>query len=108
MPSPVLNTPTVSHPWSRFGQQARARFVLTADPTPGLLARVVAPFSRRDLAPDSLEARRSGALMRIEIVLEAMPAEMVHLVAGNLEQIVGVHSVRLQQEITGQVQRQAA
>jgi len=108
MPSLVLDLPSVSHPWSRFGQQARARFVLTGDLTPGLLARVVAPFSRRDLSPDTLEARRTGASMRIEIVIEAMPAEMVHLVAGNLEQIVGVHSVRLQQEITGQVQRQAA
>jgi len=37
-----------------------------------------------------------------------MPAEMVHLVAGNLNQTVGVRSLTLEQEITGTVRRCAA
>jgi len=37
-----------------------------------------------------------------------MPAEMVHLVEGNLRQVVGVTAVSLRQEVTGTVRRQAA
>ncbi len=32
--------------------------------------------------------------MRVEIALDAMPGEMVHLVEGNLRQVVGVRTVR--------------
>jgi hypothetical protein len=46
--------------------------------------------------------------MRVEIAMHAMPAEMVHLVEGNLRQVVGVHSLTSRQEITGVVQRRAA
>lgn len=37
--------------------------------------------------------------------MTAMPAEMVHLVEGNLSQVVGVRSVTRRQEITGSVSR---
>lgn len=67
-----------------------ARFTLSAEPSPGLLPRLLQPFARRDLVPDRLVARREGAAMRVEIGLDAMPAGMVHLVAGNLSQVVGV------------------
>jgi hypothetical protein len=67
-----------------------ARFALTADPSPGLLPRLLQPFAKRDLVPDLVLARREGEAMRVEIALEAMPAGMVHLVAGNLAQVVGV------------------
>jgi len=40
--------------------------------------------------------------------MDGMPAEMVHLVEGNLRQVVGVVSVSLRQEVTGAVRRQAA
>jgi len=37
-----------------------------------------------------------------------MPSEMVHLVRGNLGQVIGVTAVTCRQEITGQVSRRAA
>jgi hypothetical protein len=46
--------------------------------------------------------------MLVEIAMEAMPAEVVHLVEGNLGQVVGVRGVTRRQEITGQVCRRAA
>jgi hypothetical protein len=32
-------------------------------------------------------------VMHVEIAMEAMPAEMVHLVEGNIRQVVGLHSL---------------
>jgi hypothetical protein len=43
----------------------------------------------------------------VDIAMERMPAEMVHLVEGNLGQVVGVRSVTRKQEITGGVRRAA-
>jgi hypothetical protein len=70
-----------------------ARFTVTAEASPGLLSRVLEPFAKRDLMPDTLRASRDGAMMRAEVALQAMPLGMVHLVAGNLGQIVGVRRV---------------
>lgn len=105
-------------PWTLVGLLAAVRFTVTADPDPGLLPRLLQPFAKRDLTPDLFEARLtdvppsgappSGGVMRIDIALAAMPAEMVHLVLGNLGQIVGVTAVTHRQEITGQVSRRAA
>lgn len=67
-----------------------ARFVLMAEASPGLLSRLLQPLAKRDLVPDRVTARRLGEMMRVEIGLDAMPAGMVHLVAGNLSQVVGV------------------
>ena len=69
------------------------RFEVLADAEPGLLPRTLAPFARRDLIPDKVRARRDGALLLVEIGMEAMPSEMLHLVEGNLRQIVGVQRV---------------
>lgn len=70
-----------------------ARFTVTADAFPGLLPRVLEPFAKRDLTPDLVRATRDGDAMRVEVALNAMPLCMVHLVAGNLGQIVGVRRV---------------
>jgi hypothetical protein len=40
--------------------------------------------------------------------MAAMPAEMVHLIEGNLSQVVGVRQVTRRQEITGMARRKAA
>ncbi len=99
----------MSHqPWTLAGLHASVRFTLVADAAPGLLPRLLAPFARRDLTPDSVECWRSGEEMRVEIAMAAMPAEMVHLVEGNLRQVVGVHSLVRRQEITGVARRHAA
>ena len=71
-----------------------ARFVLLAEPSPGLLSRLMQPLAKRDLVPDLVLARREGEAMRVEIALDAMPAGMVHLVQGNLGQVVGVMELR--------------
>ena len=67
-----------------------ARFLVLAEASPGLLSRLLQPLAKRDLVPDYIQARREGEAMRVEIVLDAMPAGMVHLVAGNLGQVFGV------------------
>lgn len=94
-------------PWTLVGLHAAVRFTLVAEAGPGLLPRLLAPFARRDLTPDSIEARREGEEMVVEIAMAAMPAEMVHLVEGNLRQTVGVRSVARRQEITGVARRAA-
>ena len=82
-----------------------ARFTVTADATPGLLSRVLEPFAKRDLIPDAVRASREGEALRAEIALQAMPLGMVHLVAGNLGQIIGVRRV---EAMEGRVVRLAA
>lgn len=69
------------------------RFLLDADCHPGLLPRLLQPYAKRDLVPDRMWSHRSGDTMHVEIAMEAMPEEYVHLVEGNLRQVVGVRSV---------------
>lgn len=71
------------------------RFSVFAESSPGLLPRLLQPLAKRDLTADAMTARREGDDMRVELVLEAMPEEMVHLVAGNLGQVIGVMDVRV-------------
>ena len=75
--------------------EVAVRFMLDADASPGLLPRLLQPFARRDLTPDRMWSHRNGDIMHVEIALAAMPAEMVHLVEGNLWQAVGVRQVSL-------------
>lgn len=95
-------------PWALVGLLAAVRFSVQADSSPGMLPRMLQPFAKRDLVPDSFTAERRGEAVRVEIAMDRMPAEMVHVVEGNLRQMVGVVSVTLRQEITGAVRRQAA
>jgi hypothetical protein len=69
------------------------RFLLDADVSPGLLSRLLQPYAKRDLVPDRMWSHRAGDTIHVEIAMEAMPAEVVHLVEGNLRQVVGVRSV---------------
>ncbi|WP_111399396.1 hypothetical protein [Humitalea rosea] len=70
-----------------------AGFFVTSECSPGLLSRLLEPFAKRDLIPDRVRAQRRGTVMTVEMALNAMPVAMVHLVAGNLGQVVGVHRV---------------
>ena len=69
------------------------RFLVDADCYPGLLPRLLQPYAKRDLIPDRMWSHRSGDVMHVEIAMEAMPVEVVHLVEGNLRQVVGVQAV---------------
>lgn len=77
-----------------FDSLVPARFHVLAEASPGLLARLLQPLAKRDLVADLVIARREGECVRVEIALEAMPAGMVHLVAGNIAQVVGVIDLR--------------
>lgn len=95
-------------PWTLVGQFASVRLTVLAVAEPGILARLIQPFARRDLTPDGFECTRTGATLRVDIAMQAMPAEMVHLIEGNLRQTVGVTSLVCRREITGSVRRVAA
>jgi hypothetical protein len=97
-----------NEPWTLTGLHASVRFSVVADAAPGLLPRLLQPFAKRDLTPDLFEANRDGETMRVQIAMAAMPAEMVHLIEGNLMQVVGVRDVTRRQEITGVARRRAA
>jgi len=70
-----------------------ASFSVLAECSAGLLPRLLEPLAKRDLVPDRVRAQRRGAVMTVEFSLAAMPLGMVHLVAGNLGQVVGVQRV---------------
>lgn len=80
-------------------------FTVEAFAEPGLLPRLLQPFAKRDLLPDHVQSRRQGEMLRVELGMEAMPEGEVHLVAGNLGQVVGVTLVR---EARGDALRRAA
>ena len=69
------------------------RFMLDADASPGLLSRLLEPFAKRDLTPDRMWSHRSGEVMHVEIAMDALPVEMIHLVEGNIRQVIGLHRV---------------
>lgn len=73
-----------------------ARFRVLADAEPGLLPRLLNPFAKRDLTPELVTARREGATLRVEISC-VMEAGMVHLVEGNLAQVVGMRRLETEE-----------
>jgi hypothetical protein len=75
------------------GEFCAVRFMLDADAGPGLLQRLLQPFAKRDLVPDRMWSHRLHDMLHVEIAMDAMPDTVVHLVEGNLRQVVGVHSV---------------
>ena len=72
---------------------AAVRFQVDADASPGLLPRLLQPFARRDLVPDDFQAVHAAGSIRVGIGMNAMPSGMVHLVEGNLRQVIGVRQV---------------
>ena len=69
------------------------RFDLRAEPSPGLLPRLLQPFAKRDVTPDLFQARRAGEEMDITITCHDLEPGMAALIAGNLGQVIGVSRV---------------
>lgn len=69
------------------------RFLLEADAFPGLLPRLLQPLAKRDLTPDRLWSTRLGDTMQIGITLNAVEADVVHVIEGNLRQVIGVRGL---------------
>jgi hypothetical protein len=94
MSAPVASSPvTMSDPSAETPAVLFVRFLLDADTSPGLLPRLLHPYAKRDLVPDRMWSHRAGDTVHVEIAMEAMPSEYVHVVEGNLRQVVGVRSV---------------
>ncbi len=70
-------------------------FEVQADADAGLIPRLLVPFARRDLVPDHVRTRRHGDTVLASLAMDAMPSEMVHLVEGNLRQIVGLRRLEV-------------
>jgi hypothetical protein len=84
-----MSTDPSAVPWPSVA----VRFMVDADVAPGLLSRLLQPFAKRNLVPDRMWSYRAGETMHVEIAMEAMPGEAVHLIEGNLRQVVGVRSL---------------
>ena len=74
-------------------QSTAVRFMVDAHASPCLLPRLLQPFARRDVMPDRMWSYRSADQVHVEIAVHALPNEIIHLVEGNLRQVVGVRSV---------------
>ncbi len=82
-----------SEPAASARPDIAVRFMLDADPDPGLLPRLLQPFAKRHLVPDRMWSHRNRGTVHVEIALNAMPCDIVHLIEGNLRQVVGVRGV---------------
>jgi hypothetical protein len=91
--APGLALATVFQEFSKMSDTVSVLFTVEAEASPCLLPRLLQPFAKRDLTPDHMVSQHHRGRMRVELGMEHMPAEMVHLVAGNLGQVVGVHCV---------------
>ena len=69
------------------------RFLLEAEPCPGLLPRILQPFAKRHLVPDDVRSQRVADDLLIDVLMEAVSATVAQLIEGNLRQIVGVRRV---------------
>jgi hypothetical protein len=69
------------------------RFDLRAEPSPGLLPRLLQPFAKRDVTPDFFQARQGVEEMDITITCHDLEPGMAALIAGNLGQVIGVSRI---------------
>ena len=69
------------------------RFDLRAEPSPGLLPRLLQPFAKRDVTPDLFQARRMETEMDITITCDDLEPGVAALIAGNLGQVIGVSRI---------------
>ena len=88
---PFLARPaTLNRTMPMLSAPLTTRFDLRAEPSPGLLPRLLQPFAKRDVMPDLFQARRSGEEMEITITCHDLEPGTAALIAGNLGQVIGV------------------
>lgn len=75
-------------------------FTLHAEAAPGTLPRLLQPFAKRDMVPDQMRCRRAGDTLVVEMGMDAMPADELHLVEGNLSQVIGVRKLEVMRRAT--------
>jgi hypothetical protein len=91
---PVFDCPvTLNRTQPMLPSPLTTRFDLRAEPSPGLLPRLLQPFAKRDVTPDLFQARRAGEEMDITITCFDLESGMAALIAGNLGQVIGVSRV---------------
>lgn len=71
------------------------QFTLTADATPGTLARVLAPFAKRDVVPDSVTAHRDGDVHIVVVTCLHVDATDAKLIRGDLLRLIGLHDLAM-------------
>ncbi|MCA3356381.1 MAG: hypothetical protein ING02_00165 [Roseomonas sp.] len=69
------------------------RFDLRAEPSPGLLPRILQPFAKRNVTPDFFQARHGIEEMEISIACQDLEPGVAALIAGNLGQVIGVSRI---------------
>lgn len=79
---------TAAHPAT-----ASVRFMVDAEPSPGLLSRLLQPFAKRDLVLDRMWSHHGNGVLHVELAMDAVPVEYVPLLEGNLRQVIGVMNV---------------
>lgn len=77
------------------GSTVSVLFTLHADALPGTLPRLLQPLAKRDLTPDHLRSRRQGDTLVVELGLDHLPEHELHLVEGNLSQVIGVRRLEV-------------
>ena len=71
------------------------RYLVRAEPSPGLLPRLLQPLAKRDVTPERFRAAREGEAMRVEIAA-VLPEAVVELVAGNIRSVIGVTRIEVE------------
>ncbi|MCG8561775.1 MAG: hypothetical protein MI824_18400 [Hyphomicrobiales bacterium] len=77
-------------------QSVRAFYFVTADADPGLLPRLVEPFSKMGMVPHRVHASREsgdGAEVTVDLRVFGVTRQDAHLVDKMLQRVVGVRSV---------------
>jgi hypothetical protein len=67
-------------------------FTLTADAAPGLLPRVLNPFAKRDVMPDSVVAERGGDACHVTVVCNGLDPVDARLIRADLLRLVGLRT----------------
>jgi hypothetical protein len=81
--------------------QSTACFSVSAEPSPGLMPRVLDLFAKRGIVPDEFHGRMAGGRLTIEIRAAGMSVEQAGYIGRCLRQIYLVERVLVSRDGTG-------